>query len=596
MLSVINFFTVWIVLGLSSIALVVYTLGKDRFLDTQPALISAKQGGPSSLMISSLVFIVSLIFIIGGSTVGGWIAKHTNVSYVEVRPSFEATTNIARNVYAESAILGVGANKFSDAWRLHKDETINATAFWNTDFTAGNGYITTFFVTTGVLGGVAWVTFLVMYLVAGLQCLLRTAHGDRVWYFIGVSSFVSALYIWGMSVIYVPGTVVLLLGALCTGVSLYAFSVLSEKSGYEIAVGTNRRAGFILTLVIVVIIVGSVSALYMGIRHYSSVYTFNESLQALASGELIGALEQKTMNAYALASNDVFARRIAEYQLQRLNNLSQIAEPTETQAQEFNTAMVNGVRFAQEAIRIDAQEPANWAVLAGIYNVLAAMNVEGALERVREALAQSQTLNPKNPLPYLESAIVEARAGNYDLARTQIEKAIALKSNFSEAYYLLSQLAVVEGNVEEAVQSTKAVIALEPQNPVRYYQLGVLESSRNNIDAAITAFLGAIERDQNYANARYLLALAYDIKGQGTLAREQLVKVLELNPENTDVQELIRVIDTEGSLERLRAEVDATIPESATAVSESGNVSTTNAADTELVTPVNTAPKGDSAE
>ncbi len=594
MLSIINFFTVWLVLGLSSLVLVVYVLGKDRFSSGQLPLSGVEQSGSTSLPQALLVFLMSVLFVVGGSVIGGWISEKTQISYVEVRPSLEATSNIARNVYTENAILGIGANKFSDAWRLYKEESINTTPFWNTDFNAGNGYVTTFFVTTGVLGGLAWFMFLGLYVVTGVRRLLNIGAGDKVWYFVGVSSFVSAVYIWGMSVIYVPGVVILLLGALCTGVSLHAFGVLRGDVQKEISMGGNRQMGFMLTLAVIVIIVASVSALYVATRHYLSVYTFNESVQLMQEGKSISESEKQVLDAFTLASNDIFARRIAEYQLERLNALAGNEKLDEAQTKEFETAMVNGIRFAQEATNIDSLEPANWAVLGSIYNVLASLNIEGSLERVREALTKSRELNPKNPLPYLETAIVEARAGNYAEARLYIEKSIALKQNFTEAYYLLSQLAVIEGNVEEAIRSTRSVIALEPDNPVRYYQLGVLESSRNDITAAISAFEKAVSIDQNYANARYLLALAYDSKGESAKAKEQLVAVLALNPGNTEITELIQVISTEGSLKRLRSQVSNTVQEVDATTDQVGSVSTKQGdTETSLVSPVNTPPKED---
>lgn len=591
MLGVINFFTVWIILGLTSLVLVVYTLGKDRFSDSQLQLVRTQEKSTASLGIALVVFMVSTLFIVGGATLGGWISKQTNISYVEVRPSFEATANIARNVYHENAFLGIGTNKFTDAWRLYKDTSINSTPFWNTEFNAGNGYFTTFFVTTGVLGGIAWIVFFVTYLVVGVRRLFNTANSDKVWYFIGVSSFVSAVYIWGMSVIYVPGVVILLLGSLCTGISLHAFSILSGKEGRIVSVGTNRQTGFALTLVVIVIIIGSVSTLYVAGRHYSSVYTFNQSVLSMQQGKAIADLEKEVVGAYQLSTSDVFARRIAEYQLARMNNLVTLTEPTADQQKEFQNASVTGVNAAQQAIQIDGNEPANWSVLGGIYSVLASVGVEGAKDRALEALAKSRELNPMNPLPYLESAIVEARGGDYDGARASIQKAIDLKSNFTEAFYLLSQLEIAKGNVEGAIQSTQAVIALEPQNPARYYQLGVLESSRNNLTNAVPAFERAVELDQNYANARYLLALAYDELGRTDDAKKQLEAVLTLNPDNADIKNLLKVIKEDGSLKRLRTNTNRTVSENLPVTEENGTVSTTQESATSLVTPVNTAPK-----
>ncbi|MCF7816220.1 MAG: tetratricopeptide repeat protein [Candidatus Pacebacteria bacterium] len=590
MLCVINFFTVWLVLGLTSLAMIVYTLGKDRFSGNQLSLTNTQTPNVTSLSVSLVVFVVSVVFVIGGSMVGGWVTKYTNITYVEVRPSVQATADIARNVYHENAFLGIGTNKFTDAWRLYKDDSINYTPFWNTDFNAGNGYVTSFFVTTGVLGGMAWVVFLLTFLIVGTRKLLSATDSDKMWYFIGVSSFVSALYIWGMSVIYVPGVVILLLGALCTGVSLGAFNVLTKQRENVVSVGANRRTGFVLTLVVIMIIIGSVSILYVSGRHYSSVYAFNQSVISMQEGKSFDELEKKVSEAFQLSGSDVFARRIAEYQLARMNNLVSLTEPTEDQQRQFQSASVNGVNAAQQAIQIDGLEPANWSVLGGIYSILASVNIEGAQDRAVEALVKSQELNPKNPLPYLESAIVVARGGDFDSARAYIEKAIALKPNYTEAFFLLSQLEIAEGNVEAAIASTQAVINLEPQNPARYYQLGVLESSRKNLKGSIQAFEKAISLDQNYANARYLLALSYDEAGRSDDSKRQLEAVLNLNPGNTEITELIKVIGEEGSLERLRTAANRTVSETAPAINENGTVSTTQESGTSLVTPVNTAP------
>jgi tetratricopeptide (TPR) repeat protein len=596
MLGVINFFIVWLVLGITSLVMVVYSLGKERFSGGQTSFVTEKRVvDTTSIIVTSVVFAISVLFVVGGSTFGGVISKYTGVSYVEVRPSLEATADIARNVYHENAFLGTGPNKFTDAWRLYKDNSINITPFWNTDFNAGNGYITTAFVTIGVLGGVAWVVFLGLFLVIGTRRLLSISESDRVWYFISLSSFVGAVYIWGMSIVYVPGVVVLLLGALCTGVSISALNTLSTLQPRIFVVGANRRTGFILTLAVIVVIIGSVSILYVAGRHYSSVYTFNESLLAVQQGKSVDELERQVRDAYSLSSSDIFARKIAEYQLARMNSIAGIKEPTEEDLKQFVTARDTGIQAAQLAIQADPQEPANWSVLGGIYGVLASLNIEGAQERAIENLNKARELNPKNPLPYLESAIVEGRAGNFDQSRSYIEQAISIKPNFTEAFFFLSQLEIATGNVDAAIKSTQAIITLEPQNPARYYQLGVLENSRGKLTEAVVAFEKAVALDQNYANARYLLALAYDVQGKSSEAKAQLEAVLNLNPGNEEVTNLINVITNEGSLKRLResaAQTNQVISEATPVTNENGTVSgSAQSESTGLVTPVNTAPK-----
>lgn len=590
MLGVINFFMVWLIIGLTSLVMVVYSLGKDKFSRSQPSLMSEPRTQTASLWVSLLVLAVSILFIIGGSTLGGWINTYTNVTYIEVRPSLEATADIARNVYRENAFLGIGTNKFTDAWRLYKDSSINVTPFWNTDFNAGNGYITSFFVTTGVLGGVAWFIFLLVFAITGFRRLLTSSGGDKMWYFIAVSSFVGAVYIWGMSVIYVPGVVILLLGALCTGVSLSAMSILEGSNERVIAVGANRRTGFMFTLVVIAVIIGSVSFLYTAGRHYASVYTFNKSLLAMQASATVDELELQVASANEFSSSDVFARRIAEYQLARMNMLLGLAEPTVEEQQQFQRATEIGINAAQLATDLDSLEPLNWSVRGNIYSLLASVNVEGAQGPAIESLTRARELNPRNPLPYVELAIVEARAGNYEVARGYLNEAIALKPNFTDAYFVLSQLEIATGNVDAAIDSIRATINLEPQNPIRYYQLGVLLSSRNTLAEAIPAFEQAIALDPNYANARYLLALAYDGVGRSADAKRELETVLTLNPGNTEVTELIDTINKTGSLASIREEANRTINEPEPTTEENGTVSTTEESENPLLTPVNTAP------
>lgn len=595
MLAIINFFTVWIVLGLVSLVMLVYTLGKDRFGGSQLSFIPQKNTGASSFTLSLIVFVVSTLFIIGGSSLGGLISKYTNISYIEVRPSLQATIDIARQVYQDHALLGVGTNKFVDAWRMFKDTSINTTVFWNTDFNAGNGYITSFFITTGVLGGIAWMVFLIMFLVSGVRTFLTVGETDRMWYFVGISAFVSAVYIWSMSLVYVPGVVILIMGALCTGITLAAQSAMAGKQPSTFSFINNRRAGFVATLLVIAIVVGSVDALYSIGRHYSASYKFNESIRAAQNGASFDEVNALIEDAYVLSPNDMYVRWIAERELIRMGELLQTTSPTAEQQQQFETALLKGVQAAKlstdQAQSGDASESANWTVLGSIYNRLVSATDMSAYTFAHEALTKARDLNPRNPLPYLALANLEANAGNATTSRAYVQEAIALKPNFPDAFFFLSQLDIATGNIEGAIASTQAIITLEPQNPARYYQLGVLESARQNVDAAVNAFERAVNLDPNYANARYFLALGYDAQKKTDKAKEQLEKVLELNPGNADIQFLLGVLEKNGSLQvnvasssPLQSDVQTTTG------GENGAVTTETDPNSDLVKPVNTIP------
>ena len=588
MLAVVNFFAIWIVLALVSLVQLMYTLTKDRFSEETLPLQGKAEVSTYSVTLSTAVFVFSLIFIIGGTAVGGFVSEMTNISYVEVRPSLEATVDIGRQVYQENAFVGIGPNKFSDAWRLYKDPSINQTVFWATDFASGNGFITTQFVTGGVFSILAWFVFFGLFLAAGFRMLFKAVHVDRFWYFIGTSSFVAAVYLWSMSFLYNPGPVILLLVAMFTSIMFVAHGTLLSSNGRRFSITSNRRAGFILVGVVMIVIVGSASALFYAGRHYTSVYAFSGAVSGLNGSTTLEEVEQTIASSYAVTSNDVYARQLASYQIAKMNSLLGLEESTPEQQQAFQAAAANGVNAAQLAVDTDPTDSLNWSTLGGVYSILAAAGVEGAKDRAADAFAKARLFDPTNPSYALLEAQLLSRTGDIEGARALAIAAVQLKQNYTDALFFLTQLDIADGKVEDAIDTTRAIISLEPNNPARYYQLGVLESSAENVDNAIAAFSGAIALDTNYANARYFLALAYIQKGDSDAALEQLEVVLTLNPGNTDIESLIAQLKSgvafEVAPETLLEQIEE--PE---AVTEgiSNEVTASETPDTPLVSSVN---------
>lgn len=588
MLSVINFFAVWIVLGLVSLIVLMYSLTKDRFAEKGIGQETKKETSLYSIILSALVFVLSLVFVVGGSGVSAVISEVTDISYVEVRPSFEATVDIGREVYAENAFLGIGPNKFTDAWRLYKDQSINQTIFWSVDFRGGSGYIPTLFVTTGIFGVLAWVVFLALFLLSGFRMLFKSIHVDRFWYFIGSSSFIAATYLWGMAMVYVPGATILLLAALFTSITFASYGALMNKQGVQLSVAQNKRAGLVLVGAVMVVIVGASCALYYTTKHFGAVYTYASAVSEVAPGTSIEEVEQKIVEAYTAVPNDLYARQLATYQLAKINTLLALTEPTPQQQQEFQQAIQTGINAAQLARQNDVTDPRNWAVLGSIYSVLAAASIEGAADKALESFVEAAKYDPQNPLYALLTAQLYSRTGDFANARAEVTKSIAKKNNYTDALFFLTQLDLNSGDIDAAIATTQAITSLEPNNPARFYQLGVLYSSAGDVDSAITAFERAVQLNRNYANARYFLALAYAQTDRTAEALEQLAVVQALNPNNQDVANLISQIQS-GDIPSIpeTAEAEQVNEPEPVVEDEDGIVTTDEAPDTPLITPVN---------
>ena len=120
---------------------------------------------PNHVSFSALfILLVSIAFVVQGDSLGNYVASVFNISQVEARPSWTTTLSIAGGTYKSSPIFGSGPNTFPEQWWAFRPDAVNATPFWNVNFESGVGMIPTSFVTTGMLGALAWGTFFLLFL------------------------------------------------------------------------------------------------------------------------------------------------------------------------------------------------------------------------------------------------------------------------------------------------------------------------------------------------------------------------------------------------------------------------------------------------
>lgn len=591
MLSVVNFKAVFVILGLVSLVMLIYALVQSRLIGSP---VIATRGTVSTLPFAAslLVLLVSIVFVTAGGVIGTSISRMTGVSYVEVRPSLQATVDVARKVYQEHPFLGIGPHRFVDAWREHRDPSINATVFWNTDFQAGFGFIPTLFVTTGIVGGISWTVFLVSFFYIGIRTLLRVGMTDSMWYFILLSSFAASAYIWCVALIYVPGAILLMFGAACTGIFFAARRALTPDRVRKVDLIGNQRATFAAITATVLVVVLSVGGLYYLGTYYVSTTTFVRGVLALQKGENDAEALAHIVRAFEINRDDRFAREVANYEQRKLQEkvtaALQANNLTEGGWSEMQQHIVNSINSAKTAIDIDGMEPENWAALGRIYATAVPLNIDQAYELARESLEKARDLDPQDPSRYLALAELELLKKNTAAARELTRTAITLKSNYTDAMYLLTQIEVADGNVAAAIESTRATTILDPQNPVRFFQLGVLEYSLNRFPDAQASFERAVRILPEYSNAHYFLALTYDAQGMRDRALAELTLLRDLNPGNAEIEALLQAVSVQdASGATVSREQITTLQESSENASEDGVVRDGQIPQTPLLSPVN---------
>ncbi len=544
-LTLVNFVSVWVAVMLFSLLLLVYLTISRR-----------GQLGPYKLpFVPITVFIITLLFVVPigrdqngqmrylASKVSDTMASTFNILHLEVRPTWGATFNVGKRALLTDPVFGAGPNHFVDRWVLDKPTEVNATAFWNADFTYGIGLIPTLFVTTGILGTFSWLLFLGVFIFSGFRAVFSIRPDtDAFRRYLTVSSYFSALFLWFFCFIYIPSVVPVVLAFVFTGIFVGSLIEEGLVQTRQFVFVQNPRAGFVSVLVLVFLLVLSLVTGYVYTQRIRSVIAFQKGVFAFNVEGNPKKAEELFKKAVRASEVDAYYRFLSELTLVKINNtLSQNASATNVQKAQQDLLQLFGEAklYAEQARDITPTSYQNWLALGRVYEALVPLKVEGAYAEAIKAYDEAQKRNPTNPEILLTKARLEVANGQNKKARELIGQALKLKPNYTEGVFYLSQIEVAEGKIKEAISSVEASIFLSPSEPVLYFQLGLLKYNINDFKGAIDAFEQAIALNQNYANARYFLGLAYDRVGKIKEAIGQFEAIKLTNPDNQEVEDIL---------------------------------------------------------
>lgn len=540
LLAVANSSLVWTLVALVSLGLFVEAvmrrgpkaadadLAEAEILNESPI---ENDSGNHSLILPLCTLAVALFFLIGG-TLGGALAKALNVDIINVRPSWQSTLSVAKKTYAVSPVFGSGPSTFGAEWLKYRDASLNSTVFWNIDFTSGIGFIPTSFVTTGIIGIIAWLGFLGLFIALGLRALiLRTPRDPSVRY-AAMVSFVGALYLFTVAVFDLPGAIVIALGFMFAG--LFISTMRYAAGGAQVGVVFSRspRLGFVIVFSLTILLLGSVVAAYSLVGRYIAVAELALANAAASAGDLDSA-DQSAQKSIS------FAPSAAAYQTQavianaRLIAIAASQTIGKAEAQQaYQTALSAGINAALTATNVNPSDYRSWLALGQLYAQAVPLNVSGAYDSAKTAYKKAEELNPTNP--QIRYTLAQLNINNKDTkaAKEDLKAAIALKQDYTAAIFLLSQLEVQDGNVKDALAAALAANYFTPNNPNILFQIGILSAATNDDATATAALEKAVAANPQFANARYFLSAVYAKRGDFANAAEQLQKVADLSSEN----------------------------------------------------------------
>jgi tetratricopeptide (TPR) repeat protein len=535
-LFVVNFTLLWVILGIVAFAFFMASVLRTT--------VAARHGaeGESRRKISILalcIVILSGFATLAVQPINNMLTDVFQIQYLEVRPSWAATTEVGRGVLASQPFFGSGPGTFDQGWLKFKDATVNLTPFWGVDFTSGFGFVPTSFITTGILGGLLWIVFFGTLLGLGIWALLRESQRDHMSHYVMTSSFLGAVYLFFLTLVYVPNVVLLAFAFLLAGVFIAALRAQGTIQAFKISFLNNMRVGFAVVSGITLGLLVTVAVGYVAVASYAASLLLQSGIVAASKGQVDQAETFATNSIQIRGTSDAHIL-LANIELARMREVAARTEgsPEEIRA-EFEQALAGAVTQATRATQIDPNNARAWSVLSGVYQSVVPLKIQGAYEAAKEKLDVAIRLAPSTPELYLAAAQLEFANGNIPAAQAAVEKALTVKENYIDAIFLSAQLALNGNNVRGAIDSVKAAQRFQPTNAVIAFELGLLYYGVGSWNDAIGEFTRAVELAPDYANARYYLALSLNSVGRTEEAVAAMEMVSQANPDNQGVKDIL---------------------------------------------------------
>jgi tetratricopeptide (TPR) repeat protein len=490
-----------------------------------------------------ILMIASVFAYFGHNKIGEVVYKVFKINSIEIGLPWQFTLDIGTGTIKESPLFGSGPNRFTYEFLKYKPSSINSTPFWGVEFKSGVGTIPTLFINQGLLGTVLWLVFLAYIIMLAVN-IIRNDKSEGFKKFIIQSSLYITLSLWFINIIYSPSHAVVFITFLFTGILLSQLpkdNKFYSVSDFKLGSGSLiKKVSALLPFVIILAFV------FIGLNYIKktiAIAYFQRGIAVVTDNQTkdnIDKSEKYFNTALKWDRYDVYYQALTELTNVKISIIIQDlvrknTTPTKAEIDSLAALITQGIEFSKKAIAIDSTNYYNYTSMARVSESVSSLNVNGAYENARGAYTEAIKYNPYNPFLYLSIARLDALKGNFDVSKQNIQRALILKPDYLDAVYLLSQVQTQNREINNAIQSTKVAIQIDPSNPVMFFQLGLLYYNNKNYINAGEAFAKAVSINGQYANAKYFLGLSYAMTGQRQEAIKEFEDLSITNPDNKEV-------------------------------------------------------------
>ncbi len=488
-----------------------------------------------------VMFLLSGAMAVWGTSLADPFIKSLNASYGTISLPWQLTLDVDADVIKQAPVFGIGPNHFSQAYIAYKPTVINQTYAWNAEFSHAWSLLTTFVATQGLFGTLAWILFLIAVIRVSVRGTRHVSTStDAYARFVTYAGASVVVFTWIIHACSVSSHTILLYTFVVTGLAVAACSHSGSCSALEISPSSSTRSKIMSALLVGCTVIGIVWAVIV-VKNTVALHYFGSGIKSLTIANNSVAADEAFARAYWLNTSDVYLQARAEAGIARatalMGTISSTMSASSSQDvinQVFQTINTS-VKYAQAAIAYDPSNYYNYLSEARVSELATSVRMDKAYDNTIASYVAAIQRNPYNPSLYLTMAQFQISQNKLDDAVRTLGAALQVKSDYLDAIFILSQVAAARGNLRDAITAAQVAVQLNPQNPLYFFQLGLLRYNNKEYAAAAEALQMAVQLRADYANARYFLGLSYARLNETARATEQFEYLATTNPDNQEV-------------------------------------------------------------
>jgi len=189
----------------------------------------------------------------------------------------------------------------------------------------------------------------------------------------------------------------------------------------------------------------------------------------------------------------------------------------------------------QRAIEIDSRYSSAYAALAWSYlNDFYygwTMFPDKSLQRTHDLAKKALSMEESNALAHSALGSIYLRRRQYDLAMSELQRAIELNPNDTYSQRQLGSVMLYSGRIDEAIYWIESALRLNPNLSLGAFMLlGQAYYLSGRYEDAITILKKGLAKNPDYMGHHLMLAAAYAQAGYTEEAKRSAAKVLRLDP------------------------------------------------------------------